>query len=155
MGRRLTRLAFGASLRSQDKDWPSIEAHAQKAKLDKMVSLRPELRDVVREMLYGDVVTTAAGHRPRLDVKRCAADAVDTFFGTDPLDALAGVEVPAHAVLATSGRWDGKRPLISDSGVAAAQARVPGLQVTRAAGNHVTVLFAPELTAAITGSGGR
>ena len=145
----LTRLVFRRELRSMDRDWPSVEAMAAKGKVGRMVAGRPELEPLVLQMLVEQSATTPAGLRPRLDVERAVADAVDTFWGDDVVGALEAVQVPVELLLAENMKWDGQKPFIADKVVQPWRDRLPNLTVTRLKGNHVTVLFDPAVVAAV------
>ncbi len=148
MGPRLTRFAFTRQMRGVDKQWPDIESLARKAKIGKMVASFPELRPVVLDMLTEEMTGPDGVLRPRADIDRCAADAVDTFYGVDVVPALEAVTVPMVAILAENKQSDGQKPFISDKAVGPWLARKPNLSVTRLKGNHVTVVFADEVRAA-------
>lgn len=150
MSPAVTRMMFRRQLRSLDRDWPSVEALAAKAKIDKMVASRPELRPVVLEVLADELGGTPGALRPRADVDRCAEDAVDTFWGDDVVPALESLKVPAELFLAENMRWDGQKPFIADKVVTPWKERLPHLTVHRLPGNHVTVVFSPEVAAACT-----
>ena len=148
----LTRVLFRQQLGSKDRDWPDVETLARKAKVDRMLATRPDLRPVVLRMLEDEMERTPSGGlRPRVDVKRCAEDAVDTFFGGEAEAALAAVDVPIDLVLAENQKWEGNKPFISDQAVAPWRDRLPQLNVQRIKGNHVTVVFSPEVLAAVRG----
>jgi pimeloyl-ACP methyl ester carboxylesterase len=142
----LTRFAFKKEMGSVDRDWPSVEALMRKARMGKMLAGREDLRPVLERIL---VESRTATLRPRADVDRCAEDAVDTFFGPTVPEALERLTVPAEVLLATSKKHDGQPPFISDKAVAPWVAKQPLLHVQRLKGNHVTVLFAPEVLAAV------
>lgn len=55
-------------------------------------------------------------------------------------------------LLAENRLKEGERPFISDKAVAHWTARCPNLSVQRLPGNHVTILFAPELAEAVASS---
>jgi hypothetical protein len=98
-------------------------------------------------MLRDDMGGQPGAFRPRLDVERAVADAVDTFHGADVTSALKDLGVPTYAFLAENMKKAGQRPFISD---AAAAPYVDRITVKRLPGNHVTVLFAPEVAEAVT-----
>lgn len=148
MGPRLTRLAFARELRSLDRDWPTVEALAAKAKMPKILASRPDLVPLVLQTLKDQSVRSGDGYRPALDVDRCIEDAVDTLWGPDAEQALARVTVPVEVFLAENQKWEGQRPFISDKAVAPWTARMPNLTVTRLKGNHITVVFEPEVAKA-------
>jgi pimeloyl-ACP methyl ester carboxylesterase len=148
MGPRVVRMAFGKKLRSVDRDFPSLEAAMKKARIGKMLASQPELRPQLERILVDSCTAT---FRPRLDVDRAVADAVDCFFGPAVEPALAALKVPADVILATSKEHDGQGPFISDKAVEPWVRRQPLLRVQRVKGNHVTVLFAPEVLAAVLG----
>jgi pimeloyl-ACP methyl ester carboxylesterase len=145
----LTRLVFRRELRSMDRDWPSIEAMAAKAKVGRMVAGRPELHPVVLQMLAEQCALTSAGLRPRVDVDRAVADAVDTFWGDDVMGAFASAQVPVEVLLAENAKAEGQKPFISDKAVAPWRDRRPDLTVRRLKGNHLTVLFDPAVAEAV------
>lgn len=144
----LTRFAFKKEMGKLDRDWPDVETLMRTSRLGKMVANRPELRPVIERVL---VESSTAQLRPRADVDRCAEDAVDCFFGDAVETALEQLQVPADVLLATSKKYDGQRPFISDKAVARWVPRQPLLKVQRVTGNHVTVLFSPEVAAAVLG----
>ena len=146
MGPRLTRIAFGKKLRSVDRDYPSVEAAMKKARIGKMLASRPELQPDFERILVESCTATL---RPRLDVDRAVEDAVDAFFGPAVVPALAALTVPADVILATSKEHDGQGPFITDKAVEPWTQRQPLLRVQRVTGNHMTVLFAPEVAAAV------
>ena len=151
MGPAVTRFGFRRQMGAMDREWPTIEAAARKGKLDRMLASRPDLEPLVLGMLEAEMERTPSGGlRPRADVRRCAEDAVDTFWGSDGAAALARVEVPIDLLLAENLKWEGNKPFISDKAVAPWRDRLPNLTVRRLRGNHVTVLFAPEVVAAVT-----
>lgn len=149
LGPGLIRWMFGRQLRSMDRDWPSVEAVAKKANIDRVVAGREELRPKVLEMLAADLRQTGRGLRPPLDVARCVADAVDTFTDDDVRDALTRVRKPVDLLLAEHGKHQGARAFISDKALSAVRAAMPQLNVQRLPANHVTILFAPEVMAAV------
>ena len=89
--------------------------------------------------------------RPRVDIDYAVADAVDVFFGPDVEPALDALRVPTAIFLAENQKWEGHKPFISNRAVAPWRTRQPRLAVRRLPGNHVTVLFAPEVREAIEG----
>jgi hypothetical protein len=146
----MTRLSFTKRMKSMDRDWPSIEAMAAKSKVDKMVASYPQLRPRVLRMLEAEMAHNPDGSlRPRVDLARAADDAVDTFFGADVLDALTNLKVPTELLLAQNTRFDGQKPFISDKAVRPWLAANPLLTMHRLPGNHVTVVFAPEVRQAV------
>lgn len=149
MGPRLTKLTFGKQLRAADRAWPSVEALARKGRLDKMLADRPDLTPEIMAILVAEVGGTPGALRPRLDVDRAVQDAVDCFFGPDNGPALDALSVPAYVFLAENMKKAGQRPFISDSAVAPWLTRQPLLHVRRLPGNHLTVLFAPEVAEAV------
>jgi pimeloyl-ACP methyl ester carboxylesterase len=144
----LTRMMFRKQLKAADKVWPSVEAMAQKARMGKMLAGRPDLEPLLLGILDAES-RRDSGFQPKLDVDRAVEDAVDCFFGPDHDPALAALSVPAEVFLATHKEGTGGGPFISDKAVAAAVAKQPLLHVTRLEGNHVTVLFASEVAAAV------
>lgn len=143
----LTRIAFKKQLGSLDRDWPSVEALAKRSKVDRMVATRPELTPLVHRILAEQASPTL---RPLVDIDRCADDAADTFFGPSVVPALDALTVPADVFLAENRKWEGQGPFITDEAVAPWRTRQPLLRVHRLKGNHMTVLFAPEVLAAVT-----
>jgi pimeloyl-ACP methyl ester carboxylesterase len=146
MGPRLMRIAFGKKLRSVDRDYPSIEAAMKKARMGTMLTSSPELQPELERILVDSCTST---FRPRLDVDRAVEDAVDAFFGPAVPPALAALTVPADVILATSKEREGQGPFITDKAAEPWLKRQPLLRVQRVKGNHVTVLFAPEVAAAV------
>lgn len=151
MGPRLTRLTFRKQLRAADKAWPDVESFARHGKFDRMVAGRPDLREPVMSVLHAELDGGDGSLRPRIDVDRAADDAVDVFFGPALEPALDALRVPTWVFLAENQKWEGQRPFISEKAVAPWLRRQPQLSVTRLPGNHLTVLFAPEVRAAVLG----
>lgn len=149
MGPAMTRTIFKREMSKMDRDWPSIEAMAKAGKFDKMLASRPDLKPIVLKMLSDEIGGRPGAYRPRADVARCAEDAADTFWGDDVTGALEALKVPAHMLLAENLKWEGQKPFIRDDVVAPWTAKLPNLTVTRLTGNHVTVLFAPEVLEAV------
>ena len=144
----VARLSFKRELGAVDKLWPSVEAMVKKARAGKMIADAPDIAPVVLGILAAES-RRDDGYRPKVDVDRAVADAVDCFFGPDHALALADLTVPADVFLAEHAKSSKDKPFISDKAVAAAVAKQPLLNVRRLPGNHVTVLFAPEIAAAV------
>ena len=144
----VTRKVFTRQLSSVDRDWPDLESLMKKSRMGKMLRGREDLRPVLERIL---IESSTPGLRPRADVARCAEDAVDTFFGSAVEPALDALTVPADVILAEHKEHDGQKAFISDKAAARWTARQPLLTVQRLPGNHVTVLFAPEVVAAVAG----
>lgn len=146
MGPTLTRMAFRKDLSKVDRDWGTVEELANKSRLGKMMRDYPEHAATIQRILV-DSCTPAL--RPRADVQRCVDDAVDTFYGPSVVPALASLSVPADLILAAHKTGTTDKPFLSDKAVAPWLARQPLLKAQRLPGNHVTVLFAPEVLAAV------
>ena len=144
----VARLAFRKQLKAADRLWPSVEAMAKKARMGAMLEGRPDLEPALLGILDAES-RRDSGFQPKLDVDRAVEDGVDCFFGPHHEPALAALTVPAEVFLATHQKGTGGKPFISDKAVADAVAKQPLLKVTRLPGNHVTVLFAPEVAAAV------
>jgi pimeloyl-ACP methyl ester carboxylesterase len=144
----MVRMMFRRQLKAADTTFPSLDALVQKARAGEMLTERPDLAPLVLGILDAES-RRPDGFRPKLDVDRAVEDAVDTFFGPDSAEALAALTVPAEVILAENQKKPGQKPFISDKAVAAAVAKQPLLHVTRLPGNHVTVLFAPEVVQAV------
>lgn len=144
----LVRLTFRKQLRAADRTFPSLQALTKRARVGEMLADRPDLEPLLLEILDAES-RRPDGFRPKLDVDRAVEDAVDCFFGPDNAPALAALQVPAEVFLAENKKKEGQAPFISDKAVAAAVAAQPLLHVTRLPGNHVTVLFASEVAAAV------
>lgn len=144
----LVRITFRKQLKDADKTFPSVEALAEKARVGKMLADRPDLKPALLEILAAES-QQADGFRPKLDVDRCVADAVDCFFGPDNAPALAALDLPTDVFLAEHAKGTTDKPFVSDKAVTEAVAKQPLLNVKRLPGNHVTVLFAPEVAAAV------
>lgn len=151
MGPALTRLAFRKQLKATTREYADVQAFARKGRVGRMIASRPDLEPLVLEMLASELTGEPGRLRPQLDVDRAVADAVDCFHGSDVTPALAALTVPTHVLLASNKLKDGERPFVSDAAVGDWPARVPALQVRRLPGNHVTVLFAPEVLEAVRG----
>jgi lipase len=145
----LTRFTFRAQLRKATGTFPDVEAVMRKGRVDPMLKGHPELRPTIVRMLERELTGEPGALTTRTDVDRCVADAVDTFFGPTAPAALAALTVPAHVLLAENKQKQGQKPFIDDASVRAAVASQPLLTVERLAGNHVTVVFAPEVVAAV------
>ncbi|MDP9102025.1 MAG: alpha/beta fold hydrolase [Actinomycetota bacterium] len=150
MTRTLTRVTFRRQFARADRDWADAETLTAKL-AGKTLDARPDLRPVVVEMLSQDLAGRPGALRPMLDARRAAEDAVDTFFNPDVVGAIARVHLPVHLVTATGGKHDAAKPFLSEAVVAEWLGRLPGLTAQRLPGNHVTVLFAPEVAAAVAG----
>lgn len=144
----LVRLMFNKQLSAADVTFPTVEALAEKARVGKMLADRPDLTPTLLEIL-AEESRRLDGFRPKLDVDRCVADAVDCFFGPDNAPALAALDLPSEVFLAEHAKGTSDKPFISDKAVEAEVGKQPLLSVTRLPGNHVTVLFAPEVAAAV------
>jgi len=131
---------------SIDRDWPSIDAVMKKSRVGKMLVSRPDLRPAFERIVVESSTPTL---RPRVDVARCADDAADTFFGPSVEPALDALKVPADVFLAENKKWEGQGPFITDKAVTPWRTRQPLLHVQRLKGNHMTVLFAPEVAASV------
>jgi hypothetical protein len=101
--------------------------------------------------LEHDLTRTAEGWRAVIDVPRSAADAVDCFFNPEIQQALLELTVPTHLIAATNGTGDKAKAFLSDTVVDPVVARVPSLTFERLKGNHLTVLFTPEVRRAVAG----
>ena len=145
----LTRMAFGSQLRKGRGPFPDVEAALKKARVGPLIAGHPELLPVITRMLDRELGGKPGARVARTDIDRCVADAVDTFFGPSVEPALAALSVPAHVLLAEHAKKDSSKPFISDAAAAAAVAKQPLLQVRRLPGNHVTVVFAPEVAEAV------
>jgi pimeloyl-ACP methyl ester carboxylesterase len=154
MGPAVIRMVFRRQLRAMVRDWPSAEAFAKKQHLDKIVVGREDLRPRVLGVLRDVLAKTPGGVRPLLDVDRCVADAVDSFTGADVRNAVSRVKQPIDLLLAEHGRYHGAKTFISDKALAAVRRDIPQLTVQRLPGNHVTILFAPEVAVAVAGQEG-
>ena len=143
----MVKWQFRRQLESANKDWPTVDAFAAHVKFDQMVASRPDLRETVLKMAAAEMIGGPGHYRPAVRPEIAIGDAVDTFFGPQ---ALAASRVPVRALLAEHSRKDDDKPFISDKAIATWQAKVPNMQVTRLSGNHLTVLFAPEVVEAVT-----
>ena len=145
----LTRFTFRKQLSAGKGPFADVEALMKKARTAPMLADRPDLRPVIARMLEREMGGAPGALVARTDIDRCVADADDCFFGPAVEPALAALTVPAHVLLATNAKKAGQKPFIGDAQVAAAVAKQPLLQVRRLPGNHVTVLFAPEVVEAV------
>jgi len=79
-----------------------------------------------------------------------AVDGVSTFFDPAVRAAAQNLACPAHLLYATWGAHDGARPFYTPKVAAQRQESIANLSCTRVEGvNHVTLLFAPEVTQAV------
>lgn len=146
----VVRAVFRRQLRGMDRDWPDLQAVARKGGFTAMLAARPDLAPAVMQMLHEELGGGEPPFRPRIAVEHAVADAVDTFFGPDVEPALDALRAPADVLLAAHRRREGERPFVADRAVERWRQRQPLLRVQRLPGNHVTVLFAPEVATAIT-----
>ena len=146
----VVRAMFRKELRGNDREWPDVESFARRVKFDKMIAARPDLREPVLGILREELGGGAGPFRPRVNVDHAVDDAVDSFFGPDVEPALDALRVPTYVLLAENMKWAGQRPFISAKAVAPWLQRQPMLSVRRLQGNHLTILFAPEVATAIT-----
>lgn len=146
----VVRLQFRRQLRVMQREWPDVETFARHAKLEQMIRSRPDLRQHVLDMIGEELSEGSAGLRPLIKSERAIGDAVDTFFGPDVPAALEALAVPARVLIAENARREGQRPFISDRAVAKWTSRQPNLEVQRLPGNHLTILFAPEVAQTVS-----
>lgn len=150
MSAGLTRMVFRSQLKKARGPFPTIEAVLKKARVGPMLADRPELTPQIIRMLDRELGGTPGARTALTDVERCADDAADTFFGPSFEPALAALTVPAYVILAENAKKAGQKPFISDARVKTAVAQQPLLaKVTRLTGNHITVVFEPEVIEAI------
>lgn len=145
----LTRFTFRRQLKKGVGPFVDAAEAMKKARVAPMLADHPELTPVVARMLEREFAGPEGARVMRTDVDRCVADAADTFFGPSTAEALAALAVPAHVVLAENAKKAGQKPFISNKAAVAAVAAQPLLTVTRLPGNHVTVVFTPEVVAAV------
>ena len=146
----LTRLAFKKDLNKADRDFTTVDEILKVGRVAPMLAGRPELESVVRRILEAEARCDNGVLHPKLDVSRAVEDAVDCFFGPDVEPALDALTVPAEVILAEHAKKQDDKPFISDKAVEPWRTRQPLLRVRRLPGNHMTVLFAPEVAAAIS-----
>jgi lipase len=144
MGPGLTGRVFRRDLQRLNRAWPDARAFTVAA-AGKALRGHPELLDEIALWAAHDLAGPAGAQRPRLDLDRCVADAVDTFFGSDVVPALEALRVPAHLLTASSGKHDRARPFLPDRVVQEWTARLPLLTAERVDANHLTILFSREL----------
>jgi lipase len=149
MGPALTRLTFRTQLRKASGTFTDVEQLMKKGRVGPMLADRPDLRPLIVRMLDRELGGVAGARVVRTNVDRCVEDAVDTFHGSTVEPALAALAVPAYVFLAENMKKAGQRPFINEAVTAAAEARQPLLKVERLKGNHVTVVFAPEVAQAV------
>jgi len=152
LGPRLTRLTFKRQLGKIDKTYPTVEAFAERSRLGTALAGHPELMPMAMRMLEHELGGKPGSLRPRLDVPRAVSDAVDTFFGPDVPAAVDALRVPADVLLAEHRMKPKDKPFIADAAAGEWVARQPLLRVHRLPGNHVTIMFRPELVSAIRGT---
>jgi lipase len=145
----VVRTTFRRNLRKVDRDWPDAESFAKTA-TGKALRSRPDLLPIVASWGDHELAGPPGALRPRLDAAHVVADAVDTFFGGDVVPALLALTVPAHLIAATAGKHDRARPFLSEKVVDEWTDRLPALSAERVHANHVTLLFAPEVTQAVS-----
>jgi pimeloyl-ACP methyl ester carboxylesterase len=146
----MARIAFTRELTRLDKDWKSFDDLLKAAKFDRSIKGRPDLKAKVEAILTDDFEETGR-IRPRTDNARCAADAVDTFFGAETTPAFEALKVPTTALLASNKKWDGQVPFISDKQAERFAAKVDSLTWKRLPGNHITLVFDPAIADAVRG----
>ncbi|MHB8450297.1 MAG: alpha/beta fold hydrolase [Mycobacteriales bacterium] len=147
------RLLFRAGLKKLAGPWPDVETFTRELG-GKALRSRPELVPLLAELARHDLVAGPDGKlRPRLDRDLIVGDALDTFFGAGAGAVQAGLEVPTHLLWCTSGRHDGARPMYTANVVEEWRHRLPALTSERVAANHVTLLWTPQVVAAVRGKG--
>ena len=145
----VARLAFKKDLGKADRDFTTVDEILKVGRVGPMLAGAPELEPVIRRILEAESRRDSGVLHPKLDVARAVEDAVDCFFGPDLEPALDALTVPAHVFLAEHAKKQDDKPFISDKAVEPWRTRQPLLRVTRLPGNHMTVLFAPEVAAAV------
>jgi pimeloyl-ACP methyl ester carboxylesterase len=146
----VTRIVFRRQLAKGDRPWADAETFTRELS-GKMLANRPDLVEQVTAWAAADLTGPPGALRPRLDIPHVAEDAVDTFFGPDVVPALEGLTVPAHLLAATHGTHDRAKPFLADEVIAGWTTRIPLLTSERVEANHLTILFSPELAAAVSG----
>jgi lipase len=144
----LVRGLFQWELRPLRRVWPDVES-LMRSVIPKALDGRPELVELVREQLRHDLDGEPPTLRARVDVERAVADALDTFFGHDPLDLLSRVGLPTTLLAATHGKHGRAKAFLSDAVLGRTTEAVPGITVERVSANHLTVMFEPAVTAAV------
>ncbi len=150
MGPALAKLAFRKDLRKADRDFETVDEILKVGRVGPMLAGHPELEPVIRRILEAEARRDSGVLHPKLDVDRAVEDAADCFFGPDNEPALDALRVPAYVFLAEHAKKQDDKPFISDKAVEPWRTRQPLLRVKRLPGNHMTVLFAPEVVAAIS-----
>lgn len=145
----VTRMAFRKDLRKADQDFASVDEILKVGRVAPMLEGHAELEPVIRRILEAEARRDSGVLHPKLDVARAVEDAVDCFFGPDNAPALDALTVPTEVFLAEHAKTATDKPFISDKAVAPWLTRQPLLSVTRLPGNHMTVLFAPEVVEAV------
>jgi len=146
----IVRLVFRAQVRKAMRTYPDVETFVRSSAghaLDNRPDLLPDLIDMMRDELDGP----PGALRPRLDAAHAIADAVDSFCGRDVEPALEALRVPAHLLAATGQKRDGGKPFLSDAAIVRWTSRVSLLTAERVDANHLTIMFSPEVAAAVAG----
>jgi lipase len=146
----LVRMSFRREGRKAGGPWLDVETYVNTLLAEPLAG-RPDLIARVIEWSAHDLAGPVAALTPLVDVERTITDAVDSFFGPDA-KAIRTLAVPAHAILASHSKNDRDKPFIADSVVSRWTAELPHLTVERVEGNHMTVLFGPEVVNAVAGS---
>ena len=117
-----------------------------------MLKGHPEAQREVAGWLAASLIgREGAWHLP-IDPAALPDDAVSSFFDPEVREAGSHPAVPAHLVYPSWGAKDGDRPLYSPKAAKALEASIPNLRTTLAKGaNHLTLLFRPEVVAAVNG----
>ena len=145
----LVKKKFAKDLQKSQKEYTNVEQILEDARFGKMMATIPEHLPTVVSWIEADLVGTPGKWRLPADVSRLSEDAVDAFFGPDVVPALKALTVPVHLIVATHGAKDRGKPFISDKAIAEMRPFMPTLSVERLDANHFTMLFRPEVAAAV------
>ncbi|GAA1843828.1 alpha/beta fold hydrolase [Microlunatus capsulatus] len=145
----VVRALFTVQLRRLVRTWPDVERYTRAAE-GGAADHRPDLHAGFRAWSEAVLAPHAGGFRPRLDVRRIVADAVDSLTRPPHLHVLRGSAAPVHLLAAARGADDGRPAFLSDAAVAAGRVVLPDLSWERVQANHATLLFEPATAAVVT-----
>jgi lipase len=146
----LVRRQFRRAGKKAAGPWKSVGAMA-KAAYGPALAGHPEYVHEVAEWIAPEVTGGPGAYTPRGDRDRMVDDAVDSFFGGAPAEALEQLTLPIRLLAAAHGATDRKRPFLARSVLDEWTAKMPNLTAEVVEANHLTLLFSPEAADAVRG----
>jgi pimeloyl-ACP methyl ester carboxylesterase len=138
------RQAFEVSM-----PFDSVE-ELMKGKFGTPVKDHPDAKAAVTIWLEASAVGDEDTKFAPIDPEAVPVDGVSTFFDPELKEAARNLACPAHLLYATWGAKDGARPFYTPKVADRLERSIPNLKCTRVERvNHLTLLFAPEVTRAI------